>query len=711
MKRIVVLSLLVGLSLSLFSQADSSTYYSASRLDYYSYETVGEVLVFVPSSLKEYKVTVDLVFEYEFLNRGAVVIPGAVTTVKYPMELLREGQNEITVSFYENDKWVDSRKIWITKRPYHENEVKVDLATGGLVVSGLPYFPFGFYTSFPVDTRLIDVEASKGFSQVSPYQEMNKKTLKGRKTYMDRFANVGIRVNYNLTRLLSSEGSDNLNPGWKERLQKEIELFRDAPALLTWYIAENPDATEVPPDSLLEVYRLIKELDPYHPVSLLLSSPRNAVKYKDVMDVVMIAPSPVPQGVMLEMKDYTRIPSSDFWLQKPVWVVAQTVGGNVWWQREPNPKEARVMTYMALIYGARGIQLTKYGINDSPKSTAMWNEYAAIALEFAELTPDFLSTHPAPAIITENPGIHARVWNRAGLVTVVVVNEKNEPGFFSLKMKDVDLTISAELIFENRKIDITDGRIDDMIDGYGTRVYRFDARRMPDRVKGLERGNLSVDGGFEDISNVGVPASCFAESGDDPGSTFFIDSRRKFEGEHSLRMNNPSDEPGDRLSFYGLDLDDKKSYTLSIMAMTGASSNSPGGKKGGPVVFRLGLGSTEGLFNCTEEWHIYKINGVRITGQDRVSPVLELAGKGTAWFDLLQVYPDMELVELRGEEGIGSEIIVRAKQEDAQIYYTLDGSDPTSASLPYMIPVIVDNKMEFKAAAYKGGVRVGYIER
>ncbi len=90
---------------------------------------------------------------------------------------------------------------------------------------------------------------------------------------MNRCADLGIRVNYNLCSIAGGGGSE--APAQKdfpvrktEMLRREVEMFRDHPALLAWYIADEPDAQDLPADSLRAVYRLIKELDPYHPVSL-----------------------------------------------------------------------------------------------------------------------------------------------------------------------------------------------------------------------------------------------------------------------------------------------------------------------------------------------------------------------------------------------------------------------------------------------------------
>jgi hypothetical protein len=636
------------LSVSAFPQLDTSAYYASSRLDYYTNEEAGEVMVYVPQSMKNHKISIDLVFEYEFLNRGFVVVPGGISTVPFQMERLREGENEITVSFYEDDVWKDSRKIYLKILPHRDNAVKVDRAGGGLFVSGLPYFPFGFFSYFPVQPALPEEEVIKGFNMISPYQDIDKKTLKSRKAYMNRCADLGMRVNYNLCSVaggggVAGSGSEGLTRQQKmERLQKEVEMFRDHPALLAWYIADEPDGRGLPADSLRETYKLIKELDPYHPVSMVISSPRKTGEYREVTDIMMTDPYPVPNGNIGDVKEYTGKVWSNSWPEEPVWTVVQAFGGNEWWEREPDAREVRAMTYLAIIHGSTGVQyFIRNSPNSFPKSTATWGECGTLATEIAELTADILSPHPAPVVIASEGSIHARAWNRRGLVTIAVVNVKNEPAEFTLRMEDVTITIPADVMFENRKIVVADGVVKDMIDGYGTRVYRIDARQKTGQEVTFLAGNLVKDPGFEDLTSAGVPAACYAYPGDDPGCTYFIDPRRHYEGDHSLRMNNPSTRPGNELRFYGIVVDTTKTYTVSIMARTGPSSNKAGGRKGGPVQFRLSFGTVEKVFDCTDNWQKYEIGGIRIqSAKDqniKVSPILELIGKGTAWFDMLQV--------------------------------------------------------------------------
>ena len=109
-----------------------------------------------------------------------------------------------------------------------------------------------------------------------------------------------MKVNYNLLSVSGGGGvgskieglSDNEK---KERLITEIKTFRDHPALLGWYIADEPNGKSVTPDKLEEIYKTVKENDPWHPVSIVFMAPYlTAKKYSDALDIVMADPYPIP---------------------------------------------------------------------------------------------------------------------------------------------------------------------------------------------------------------------------------------------------------------------------------------------------------------------------------------------------------------------------------------------------------------------------------
>ena len=116
-------------------------------------------------------------------------------------------------------------------------------------------------------------EVVRGFNMISPYQTILPETFKDRKAYMDRCAQIGMKVHYNLLSLAGGGGIDSRIKGLnaeekKERLVSEIKAFMDHPALLAWYISDEPNGYKIPPETLEELYSIIKKTDPWHPVSM-----------------------------------------------------------------------------------------------------------------------------------------------------------------------------------------------------------------------------------------------------------------------------------------------------------------------------------------------------------------------------------------------------------------------------------------------------------
>ena len=140
------------------------------------------------------------------------------------------------------------------------NAVKIDRFTGGLLVNDLPFFPFGFYCYSPVQATLPEEEVVKGFNMISPYQRIAANTRDERRAYLDRAAELGMKVHFNLLSVsggggVGSSRDNTSSQSQKEKLLKEeIEAFMDHPALLAWYISDEPTGHGAEPDSLAQVY-------------------------------------------------------------------------------------------------------------------------------------------------------------------------------------------------------------------------------------------------------------------------------------------------------------------------------------------------------------------------------------------------------------------------------------------------------------------------
>src|SRR5665811_1626808 len=166
-------------------------------------------------------------------------------------------------------------------------------------------------------------------------------TLNERKTYMDRCAQLGMKVNHNLLSVSGSGGvgskiDDITNEEKRKRLIAEIITFRDHPALLGWYVSDEPNGNDISPEQLEEIYRTVREKDPWHPVSIVFMAPfMSSKKYADALDIVMADPYPIPNLPVTIVGETAGQLKTEFKGKRPFWIVPQAFGGGELWGREP----------------------------------------------------------------------------------------------------------------------------------------------------------------------------------------------------------------------------------------------------------------------------------------------------------------------------------------------------------------------------------------
>lgn len=258
MKRYVAFLILL-LSCSFIGIAQDD-YKSNSRLNYYTHEDIVAVAVWIPASKQELSVSVDIVFEFDYLASRVDVRAGETSIFELHVDRFHPGNNELTVSYNEQGKWVGSDKVQIKLLDGTANEVKIDFVNGKLLTKG---------------------------------------------------SEKGIRMNYNILNLAGGIGPGhedfrNYKPRKRmKKLRKEVMAMKDDPALLSWNISYDPQGQNIDAEDLAEAYELIKELDPYHPVTITFISLKDIAKYKPVMDVV-------------QLEEGLDISEKEFFLEKPV---------------------------------------------------------------------------------------------------------------------------------------------------------------------------------------------------------------------------------------------------------------------------------------------------------------------------------------------------------------------------------------------------------
>ncbi|KAJ4413507.1 hypothetical protein N0V82_008494 [Gnomoniopsis sp. IMI 355080] len=262
--------------------------------------------------------------------------------------------------------------------------------------------------------------------------------------YLDRAAELGIWLQYDILWT-----PDNLTS-----MTEQVTRLREHPSILSWYQSDEPDGKSNPLNSTGIAYNLIKELDPYHPISLALNcydfyyedyaagadiiTPdvypiSTNTSYSTVYETVCNATygccgcddcgagPTVFSDIPLRLDEFRRRDGLIGWA-KTQWFAPQAFGNESFWTRYPTADELNVMTLLGVNHGAKGIVMWDYPTSSelygltNDMAALFTNQEAAKFLIGAPRTQDL--------IVTGGYGnIDAAVWvdadSRKALVTVV----------------------------------------------------------------------------------------------------------------------------------------------------------------------------------------------------------------------------------------------------------------------------------------------------
>jgi hypothetical protein len=624
--------------------------------------------------------------------------------IRLPLIAFAPGRTTLQYTVSNNGTTVQRDTIDIIRLRPQANEVKIDLQTGGMIADGMPFFPFGFYCGGNV--LGLANEVTHGFTHMAPYQSNLPETFAERKAYMDRCAQVGLRVQYSVNSLIGSghNGARGLPLSEEEKweiLKKEIIAFRDHPALLAWYINDEPDGQGRPPALLEKAYQLVHELDPYHPVSIVFMLPSKFSLYRGGMDIAMTDPYPIPGPVSM-VEEFVKQMNLDYRHEKSVWLVPQAFGGQEMWAREPTPKEIRVMTYLGLVNGVKGIQYYTHAPgNLNPQSVSAWSACSDMAVEVQQMASFLLSDETAPLINSSDSQTLVKSFLHNGDLLILAVNKENKPKSVRIRLDKADdrwTGASAQLWFENRELGFGDGGVEDMIDALGTRVYLIKGKQS-EASPLIYPGNLTANPGFETIISPGLPIgsntrNSFAKRGD-PAASFFVDPRQSVEGMFSLRLVTPADSSGSRIRLLPIVIKAGNSYRVSVWAKTKRKDRMP--------VFRIGVEGPrqEKTFTLSADWQQYSFLLRSDSSWSAAIVSFDLLNAGTAWFDLVQVNPD-PVISYSIDEDKKALVSVATTMPGAGIKYRISNGKETVYTQPFRI----DKASVIQAGLYRDDKQV-----
>jgi hypothetical protein len=275
-----------------------------------------------------------------------------------------------------------------------------------LLRMGVPLFPLGMYDAVVAGEDNLSKLASFGFNTVINYtfghyaygQGNEAQAIQFARNYLDAAQRHGINVIYNLADLYPDEQHfPQVDKTALELATEYIVAFREHPALLAWYLADEPKQPDRIPH-LLALYQLVRDLDPQHPALIVQLNPYQILLdgLYNATDIIAVDPYPVPDYPLTTVSDWTAITQTSARNAKPGWTVTQAYASEVYYpasppgKREPTLAEKRCMAFLALTARARGLILYSYFD------------------QFRELTYDIITGAPIVVTPPEDPTILPR---------------------------------------------------------------------------------------------------------------------------------------------------------------------------------------------------------------------------------------------------------------------------------------------------------------
>ena len=231
--------------------------------------------------------------------------------------------------------------------------------SGILLRNGEPFLPVGWW-SLPA-TAMQETASNVTWLYMGPWQTVDEL----RKT-LDEIGAVGghgiIYPTVNHTRPEDLTIAP-LSEKDAEQIRQRVRALKDHPALLGWYLADEPEYHRVLPESVQQLRALISEEDPWHP-TIVVNNTFGAIRqFGQGGDI--IAPDPYPffkrGGVSPSMGKVGAHIAEAAAVAQPgqaVWVVPQAhdtrdFGGKG--ERAPTFMESRSMVWQAVSAGASGV--------------------------------------------------------------------------------------------------------------------------------------------------------------------------------------------------------------------------------------------------------------------------------------------------------------------------------------------------------------------
>ncbi|NSW58689.1 MAG: hypothetical protein HPY44_21970 [Armatimonadetes bacterium] len=430
----------------------------------------------------------------ETVTSRTVPLADAGAPLRLPAADLAVGRYSLAVEVCDaNGKTLHKAERTINKLPPPDsgNEVRID-EHGNILVNGKPWIGIGWYGSVPTDDPRADVVALQNLNIPVVVRPPETKSISEAFDQHGIYSVVSVEngrlyYSFDLWRQSEREKGERIQQEIKELpapsemtegyLRQLIDCVRGEPGLLGYYIADEPEIHNTRSDYLENMYRLIAEIDPYHPVIVTNDTLDGIITHGYRCSDIL---SPDPYSSNLDyvpnfMKRCREVLRPGQTIMLTPWHSSSQAHTTADYGTAP-PYPYRVMRnqmLVALTFGARG--WTGYTSPFFMPEVELRYGLPPIWREIRFLEPALAEPAPAEPLQIETEGELAS-WIRAldGHVYLVVVNHK--PGDRSATISHPLLkgVSSLFVMSEGRSVAVSDGGFtDDFAEG-DARIYTTD---------------------------------------------------------------------------------------------------------------------------------------------------------------------------------------------------------------------------------------------
>lgn len=381
---------------------------------------------------------------------------------------LGTGEYELAAWLTGPDGPIDSTVVAFPLLLPAPREVKLDRFSGSLLVDGAPFFPVGLYW---LRAELLPRVRRLGFNSGDYYYRLTGDQIAA---LMDAAARDGIQILLELSDFIRRRSEPDL-----EAIDAAIARYRHHPALLAWYLIDEPEETGIRPEVTRRLYERVRRQDPYHPVYLVNNRPATYKAHSGGSDILAIDVYPIPLGPVSRVRQRLQEARYCSPEQKPVWLIAQAFGATEHWPRPPTPAELRNMVYQGLVHGARGIFFYRYCDEGERRiqPRPLMEEMELLAGELRGLAPVLLEPESVleSGLQDGDPGVDLALRQHQGDYYLLVVNTTLSLKRVRVVLRGLPSLARVEALGRSAPARLQDGRFEADLEALGTGVYRLEA--------------------------------------------------------------------------------------------------------------------------------------------------------------------------------------------------------------------------------------------